>query len=71
MRVSYLEIYNENIKDLLTADDTNLDLREDKKKISVAGLSEIIVNNSSEVMALLKFDYIYVYVYINVYRIGS
>lgn len=29
VRVSYLEIYNENIKDLLSIEDRNLDLRED------------------------------------------
>jgi kinesin family protein 18/19 len=37
--VSYLEIYNEFIKDLLTSDDKNLDLREDGKSgMVVAGL---------------------------------
>ena len=54
VKVSYLEIYNENIRDLLTTEDINLDLREDKKKISVPGLSEIIVTNTTEVMTLLK-----------------
>ena len=53
-KVSYLEVYNENIIDLLTTDDQNLDLREDKKRISVSGLSEIIVTNITEVMTLIK-----------------
>lgn len=44
MKVSYLEIYNENIKDLLTIEDKNLDLREDPVKgPCVAGITEIIV----------------------------
>lgn len=31
IKLSYLEIYNENIRDLLTSDDRTLDLREDPK----------------------------------------
>lgn len=31
VKVSYLEIYNETIRDLLTSEDRNLDLREDGK----------------------------------------
>ena len=32
VKVSYLEIYNETIRDLLTSDDKVLDLREDGKQ---------------------------------------
>jgi kinesin family protein 18/19 len=32
IKVSYMEIYNENIKDLLTSEDRNLDIREDPEK---------------------------------------
>ena len=43
VKVSYLEIYNENIKDLLTIEDKNLDLREDPLKgPCVAGITEIV-----------------------------
>lgn len=42
LRVSYLEIYNENIKDLLSIEDKNLDLREDATQgVVVAGITEI------------------------------
>ena len=55
MRVSYLEIYNENIKDLLSIEDKNLDLREDPSQgVVVAGITEIECSSTSEIMALLK-----------------
>jgi kinesin family protein 18/19 len=52
--MSYLEIYNELIRDLLTPSSTFLELREDAKgTIQVAGLSEIIANTPEEVMEML------------------
>ncbi len=55
VKVSYLEIYNENIKDLLTADDKSLDIREDPASgVVVHGVSEIEVRQTSEIFALLK-----------------
>jgi kinesin family protein 18/19 len=55
VKVSYVEVYNEMIKDLLSTEDNNLDLREDPVKgVCVAGVTEIGTNNTSEVMALLK-----------------
>ena len=53
--MSYLEIYNENIRDLLTPDSGHLDLRDDSKgrNIQVAGLSEIATNSTEEVRYIL------------------
>ncbi|XP_037093604.1 kinesin-like protein KIF19 [Pollicipes pollicipes] len=55
MTLSYLEIYNENIRDLLNPSSGTLDLREDAKKgtIEVVGLSEVTTMNTKEVMRLL------------------
>ena len=49
--MSYLEIYNENIRDLLNPSSGHLDLREDSKgqNIQVAGLSESTTKNTNEV----------------------
>lgn len=60
IKVSFLEIYNENIRDLFDnntdpeAPDTYLDLREDPEKgVCVAGLQEVEVNSAEEIMNLL------------------
>jgi kinesin family protein 18/19 len=56
IRVSFLEIYNEMIKDLIVVSDDVLELREDKDKgITVAGLSEVEVESPEDVMELLFF----------------
>ena len=50
--VSFLEVYNENIKDLLLdkADGEYLDLREDAVKgVMVAGVTEIMTTNVEEI----------------------
>lgn len=54
--MSYLEIYNENIRDLLNPSSGSLDLRDDSggKNIHVAGLSEVATKNTDEVMRLLQ-----------------
>ncbi|KAL3669876.1 hypothetical protein V7S43_005253 [Phytophthora oleae] len=64
--VSFLEVYNENIRDLLSASSSCsssssmptsefLDLREDPVRGSVvAGLSEVEANNARDVMKLLR-----------------
>jgi hypothetical protein len=52
LKVSYVEVYNENIKDLLTSinDDSYLDLREDAVKgVIVAGVTEIMTTNVDEI----------------------
>ncbi|CAH1956477.1 unnamed protein product [Acanthoscelides obtectus] len=54
--MSYLEIYNEQIRDLLNPQSGYLELREDSrgKSIQVAGLSEISTTSTDEVMQLLQ-----------------
>jgi kinesin family protein 18/19 len=52
--VSFLEVYNENIRDLLSETEEYLDLREDPiKGPVVAGITEVEANSSDEIMSLL------------------
>lgn len=54
VRASYLQIYNENISDLLRTDRTSLSIREDKKRgVYVEGLSEWAVRNPTEIFSLI------------------
>jgi len=56
VRVSFLEIYNENIKDLIMVSTDVLDLREDPiKGVQVSGLSEIEVHTPDEIFELLIY----------------
>ncbi|EGR33926.1 kinesin motor domain protein [Ichthyophthirius multifiliis] len=53
--VSYLEIYNETIKDLLNSENKNLDLREDPNQgVIIAGITNVQCKNTQNIMALLK-----------------
>jgi kinesin family protein 18/19 len=55
IKLWYLEIYNENIRDLLSNSDEYLDLREDPNKgISISNISEINVTSCKDVIQLLK-----------------
>ena len=55
VRASYLQIYNDNISDLLRTDRTNLLIREDKKKgVYVEGLSEWAVRTPGEIYSLMQ-----------------
>ena len=55
VRVSYLQIYNEIISDLLKVERTSLQIREDKKKgVFVEGLSEWAVRSPNEVYSLMQ-----------------
>ena len=60
IKVSYVEVYNENIKDLLTergsaSEDLYLDLREDNVKgVLVAGVTEIMTTNVEEIAKYLR-----------------
>ncbi|XP_023670709.2 kinesin-like protein KIF19 isoform X2 [Paramormyrops kingsleyae] len=52
--MSYLEIYNEMIRDLLNPSSGYLDLREDSKgEIRIAGITEFSTSNAREIMQLL------------------
>lgn len=56
LKVSYVEIYNEIIRDLLVvkSKETYLDLRDDPiKGVQIAGVKEYMVKNSNEIMKLL------------------
>ena len=55
VRVSYLQIYNDMISDLLRSERQSLQIREDKKKgIFVDGLSEWAVRTPNEVYRLIE-----------------
>lgn len=55
LSVSYLEIYNENIKDLLSSEDHNLDIREDPLRgVVIFGITEVEAKSTSEILSLLK-----------------
>lgn len=53
-RCSFLEIYNEQVSDLLEPSSTNLQMREDSNKgVYVEGLLEVAVQNVQDVLHLL------------------
>ncbi|KAF7722335.1 hypothetical protein EC973_003425 [Apophysomyces ossiformis] len=55
LRVSYLEIYNEQIRDLLASENKRLEICEDKKRgVHVKDLREIIVTSPQSVMEIIK-----------------
>lgn len=55
IKISYIEIYNENIKDLLISEDKNLDIREDPKEgVLVPGATEVTITSMLELATVLK-----------------
>ena len=55
VKLWYIEIYNENIRDLLSSTDEYLDLREDHNKgLIVNGVNELNVTSANEVIQSLK-----------------
>ncbi len=56
MRVSHLEVYNEEIRDLLSKDPrAKLDLRESPERgVYVKGLREFVVKSAAEMAAVLE-----------------
>ncbi|KAI3642734.1 hypothetical protein MP228_012289 [Amoeboaphelidium protococcarum] len=55
LRVSYMEIYNETIKDLINPANRDIKIHEDKHKgIYVSPLKEVVVSKPEDVVKLLK-----------------
>ncbi|KAF9579272.1 hypothetical protein BGW38_004531 [Lunasporangiospora selenospora] len=55
LRVSYLEIYNESIRDLLSPESNDLRIHEDKRRgVYVSPLKEEIVTTPSQVMRIIE-----------------
>ncbi|KAJ9086961.1 Kinesin-like protein kip2 [Entomophthora muscae] len=55
LRISYIEIYNETIKDLLATEQAELRIHEDKYRgVYVAPLKEEIVTNPKQVMRIIE-----------------
>ncbi|XP_057813550.2 kinesin-like protein KIN-7L isoform X2 [Cryptomeria japonica] len=56
LRVSFMEIYNEEIKDLLCPENCKLEIHENQERgVFVAGLKELIVNSPQQVLETLQF----------------
>ncbi|GBM44502.1 Centromere-associated protein E, partial [Araneus ventricosus] len=53
LRVSYMEIYNETVRDLLTGED-NLKLQEENGQIKVNGLQEKLVQKPEQILHFMK-----------------
>ena len=55
VKLWYLEIYNENIRDLLVNNSENLELREDPNKgLIVNGITEMVPKSSEHILSILK-----------------
>lgn len=55
VKVSYLEIYNENIRDLISGSSEHLDIREDPiKGITVSGLTEVQADSPEDVNNMVQ-----------------
>ncbi|KAH9326935.1 hypothetical protein KI387_007113, partial [Taxus chinensis] len=56
IRVAFMEIYNEEIKDLLCPENCKLEIHENQERgVFVAGLKELIVNSPQQVHDILQF----------------
>ena len=53
--ISYIEIYNENVNDLLDTNKRNLSIREDKnKEVTIENLTKVHIRNVEEIFKYLK-----------------
>uniref|UniRef100_A0A8D8YWB5 Kinesin-like protein KIF18B n=1 Tax=Cacopsylla melanoneura TaxID=428564 RepID=A0A8D8YWB5_9HEMI len=52
--ISYLEVYNENVQDLLNPDKKSLHLREDTHGVVVAGMKLEVIHNADHLFELLQ-----------------
>ena len=54
IKITYVEIYNENLRDLLSNNEEPLDIREDPVAgVVITGAKEVIVNNTREIFQLI------------------
>ncbi|CAG9461187.1 unnamed protein product [Pedinophyceae sp. YPF-701] len=53
VKLSYLEVYNEAVRDLLTSSSKPLDVREDQRGVVVAGLTLVEARSAGDVMRML------------------
>lgn len=54
MKVSYMEIYNESVNDLLDANKRNMEVRDQKGEIIIESLTTQQVRNMDDIKAILK-----------------
>lgn len=55
IKISYIEIYNENVKDLLGGGDQNMMVCEDSEgNVKVAGLTQVSIKSFKELLSLIK-----------------
>jgi kinesin family protein 5 len=55
IKISYFEVYNERIRDLLDVSKTNLTIGEDKNRVPfVKGVTEVPVSTAEDVLAELE-----------------
>lgn len=55
LRFSYIEVYNEVLRDLLVSQDKPIDIREDPEQgVVINGVSEVVTTSKKEIMTMIK-----------------
>ncbi|SPQ94817.1 unnamed protein product (mitochondrion) [Plasmodiophora brassicae] len=54
LKFSYIEIYNEHVFDLLTGSDDNLSVQEDRERVTIKGLSEVVLSSEEQAFELME-----------------